>query len=288
MRNWLAWMARATVGLGIALAAGSAPREGGAACALLPETAGLVADLEPRVIGRCAAAPTTSPNGDVTQTTTNGLVVIRRSDGRTAFTDGYRTWVDGSDGVQRRLNGERFDWEAAKPGAVVTPIAPVRPAGAVTLDECVAPGRATDTARRAPCASLLEAVIEATARRATGPVLRAGDHVVLVDRHGAPVGYVDDGTNALGYDGTPLFYVVRDLVFTYPGDFLGWVVDGMIRDRDGNAVLALAGQARPLAVPEPSRAPARRLPPRGTREIPALQPPSTTAWARPRAFGIGP
>ncbi|MGE5619035.1 MAG: N-acetylmuramoyl-L-alanine amidase [Sphingomonadaceae bacterium] len=54
-----------------------------------------------------------SPNGDGLQATTNGLLVWRKADNWTAFTDGYRTWVTGPDGqVHERLNTERWSWEA--------------------------------------------------------------------------------------------------------------------------------------------------------------------------------
>lgn len=50
-------------------------------------------------------------NGDGLQRTTGGLLVWRKSDNWTAFTDGYRTWVNGPHGIERRLNIERFSWE---------------------------------------------------------------------------------------------------------------------------------------------------------------------------------
>lgn len=57
-----------------------------------------------------------SPNGDGLQATlmpngARGLMVWRKEDNWTAFTDGYRTWVNGPLGLQERLNTERFDWE---------------------------------------------------------------------------------------------------------------------------------------------------------------------------------
>ena len=35
----------------------------------------------------------------------------RKADNWTAFTDGYRTWINGPHGLQARLNTEQFDWE---------------------------------------------------------------------------------------------------------------------------------------------------------------------------------
>jgi hypothetical protein len=51
-------------------------------------------------------------NGNSEQRTCNGLLVWRKADNWTAFTDGHRTWVNGPHGVQDRLNTERFPWEA--------------------------------------------------------------------------------------------------------------------------------------------------------------------------------
>ena len=36
----------------------------------------------------------------------------RKADNRTAFTDGYRTWINGPNGLVDRLNSARFPWEA--------------------------------------------------------------------------------------------------------------------------------------------------------------------------------
>lgn len=70
-------------------------------------------DLIPAVVGGCLDNESHNPsNGDALQHTTNGLLVWRKADNFTAFTDGYRTWVNGPFGVQERLNSQRFPWEA--------------------------------------------------------------------------------------------------------------------------------------------------------------------------------
>ncbi len=51
-------------------------------------------------------------NGDGLQRTTTGMMVWRKTDNWTAFTNGYMTWVYGPYGMQMRLNAERFPWEA--------------------------------------------------------------------------------------------------------------------------------------------------------------------------------
>jgi hypothetical protein len=50
-------------------------------------------------------------NGDGLQRTTGGLLVWRKADNWTAFTNGYATWINGPFGLQSRLNSERFYWE---------------------------------------------------------------------------------------------------------------------------------------------------------------------------------
>jgi hypothetical protein len=58
----------------------------------------------PTVVGDCLEDEQHNPvNGDGLQHTTNGLLVWRKVDNFTAFTDGYHTWVNGPSGIQERL-----------------------------------------------------------------------------------------------------------------------------------------------------------------------------------------
>lgn len=69
-------------------------------------------DAIPHVVGDCLADERHSPeSGDTLQATTRGLLVWQKAGNRTAFTDGFRTWVAGPFGIQERLNAERFEWE---------------------------------------------------------------------------------------------------------------------------------------------------------------------------------
>ena len=79
-------------------------------------------DLLPAVVGDCLDDERHSPeNGDGMQHTTKGLLVWRKADNLTAFTDGYRTWVNDPQGVRQRLNTQRFAWEANPDGLPVVP-----------------------------------------------------------------------------------------------------------------------------------------------------------------------
>ena len=71
-------------------------------------------DLIPDIVGDCVSGEThNAENGDAQQQTTHGLLVWRKADNWTAFTDGSRTWINGPNGVQDRANDERFPWEAS-------------------------------------------------------------------------------------------------------------------------------------------------------------------------------
>ena len=64
------------------------------------------------VVGECLENEHYNATGDSVQQTSGGLLVWRKADNWTAFTDGYRTWLNGPYGLQQRLNTERFEWEA--------------------------------------------------------------------------------------------------------------------------------------------------------------------------------
>ena len=75
-----------------------------------------LADQIPDTVGRPLENEHYSANGDSLQATTNGLLVWRKADNWTGFTDGYRTWVNGPNGLESRLNTERLPWEQGASG----------------------------------------------------------------------------------------------------------------------------------------------------------------------------
>ena len=64
------------------------------------------------IVGECLENEHYNAIGDSNQQTTGGLMAWRKTDNWTAFTDGYRTWINGPNGLVQRLNTERFPWEA--------------------------------------------------------------------------------------------------------------------------------------------------------------------------------
>jgi hypothetical protein len=75
-----------------------------------------LADQIPNVVGACTGNEYHDGQGNGFQNTTNGLMEWRRADNWTAFTNGHMTWVNGPNGVESRLNNQRFAWEANPAG----------------------------------------------------------------------------------------------------------------------------------------------------------------------------
>lgn len=115
------------------------PTPAASSCRFVLGFAALASALSQQV-GRCTEDEQHDPvTGDAVQHTTGGLLVWRRVDNWTAFTDGYHTWVNGPHGIERRLNTERFAWEANPTGLPVVAAAPAVAPPAVTTAAPTAP-----------------------------------------------------------------------------------------------------------------------------------------------------
>jgi hypothetical protein len=73
-------------------------------------------DLDAGDIGDCTDNQVFAANGDAQQHTVAGLMAWRKADNWTAFTNGYWTWINGPSGLAKRLNTQRFSWEANPTG----------------------------------------------------------------------------------------------------------------------------------------------------------------------------
>ncbi|HEX2987665.1 MAG TPA: hypothetical protein VHS06_05785, partial [Chloroflexota bacterium] len=86
-----------------------------------------LASVIPTVVGQPLEQERYDPiRGDALQRTSSGLLVWRKADNWTAFTDGATTWIYGPNGVESRPNDERFSWEQDG-GAVVAGAPPAAP-----------------------------------------------------------------------------------------------------------------------------------------------------------------
>jgi predicted metalloprotease len=128
-----------------------------------------IKDTIPDIVGACLENEHHNPaNGDALQQTTKGMLAWRKSDNFTAFTDGHRSWVNGPNGLQSRLNTERFSWEnnpASTASAAPRPPAPAP--SPVPGPRIVAPSTPT-TARPAPSPSPAPRNLESFVRSVGG------------------------------------------------------------------------------------------------------------------------
>lgn len=74
------------------------------------------------IVGECLENERYSTAGNWEQRTTGGMLVWRSSDYRNTFTDGYYTWINGPNGLQKRLNYQRFAWESVIATPLPTPM----------------------------------------------------------------------------------------------------------------------------------------------------------------------
>jgi len=99
------------------------------------------------IVGECLENERYAANGNSEQHTTGGLLVWRKADNLTAFTDGYRTWINGPNGLVQRLNSERFPWEHDYAPGIATP----------TLTQTPTPSSTPTPTPRAALVALYEA-----------------------------------------------------------------------------------------------------------------------------------
>ena len=199
-------------------------------------------DLIPNVVGDCVVDEHHNPaNGDGLQEATGvggrgGLLAWRKADNWTAYTDGYRTWVNGPNGLQQRLNTERFTWEADSASFPAPRPATGQPA-APTAGLSVGSGAvvATDslTLRGGPGAGnpAVATLASGTALKLlAGPTGPAGDTWWRVT-DGSRAGYVagawlTPGTapadSAFDIDLTLPFHRQRDPIWCDPADLQSW------------------------------------------------------------------
>lgn len=74
-----------------------------------------LADQIPDIAGQPLEDEHWGTNGDSLQQTTTGLMVWRKADNWTAFTNGSITWINGPSGLASRRNDQRFEWEQDRP-----------------------------------------------------------------------------------------------------------------------------------------------------------------------------
>lgn len=101
---------------------------------------------------------------------------------------------------------------------------------------------------------------------------------------GRPIAYVDDdGESIYLWDGMPVAWLEGDAIYAYSGRFLGWFVDGWVRDIDGDVVFftdnAQGGPVKPVRQVRPVRGVRGVRPIRGVREIRPIRAVRSLNWS---------
>lgn len=125
-----------------------------------------LASMIPDVVGTPLENEHSMQNGDSIQRTTTGVMVWRKADNVTAFTNGSETWLIGPEGLQERGNDQRFPWEQTEVSA-----------GNSQLDAAAAPASPTPTAQ-APAATAPVATPTPTPAPAK-PMVRSSQPTVI-------------------------------------------------------------------------------------------------------------
>lgn len=100
----------------------------------------LLADQIPCEVGKPLEEEHFEPStGNSLQKTSAGLMVWRKGDNWTAFTDGARTWINGPEGLQDRDNAVRFGWEGDGQVLAEVPATPIAPAPVPTREAIPVP-----------------------------------------------------------------------------------------------------------------------------------------------------
>jgi hypothetical protein len=128
-------------------------------------------------VGACLEDENHNPkNGDGLQHTTGGLMVWRKSDNWTAFTDGYHTWINGPNGLQERLNDQLFVWEKAEQAQAPTSTLLDQSGTGQATTDIFNPKGSFAVAYSFDCTSRGEGIFQITSRVPNnGPIADLGD-----------------------------------------------------------------------------------------------------------------
>jgi hypothetical protein len=215
----------------IALPLTAAPAAAQSRCGFVLGFASIRTLVGQNVVGDCRENEHFNPaNGNAEQQTMRGLLVWRKADNWTAFTDGFRTWVNGPQGLQQRLNTQRFAWEAD--AAAFAPAVPAASSALPAAGDPAAPvlawyypqfsqGTATDM-RNAASARIDALIISETGASDLAPFASAaraaGTHVALglePQMHGSPdalVARLQGVLNQFGRDAGYLRYQGKPVI----------------------------------------------------------------------------
>ena len=108
--------------------------------------------------------------------------------------------------------------------------------------------------------------------------------MTFYDRSGKPIAYCDDGETMYLFSGEPVAYLHKELVYSFPGIFLGRLENGWVRDRNGYCVFftedaAGGGPAKPAKWAKPGKGGKWGKPGKSGRMAPYARPARIAWWS---------
>jgi hypothetical protein len=104
------------------------------------------------------------------------------------------------------------------------------------------------------------------------------------DRSGTPITYTDDGVHLFTFSGQPVGYFHDDSLYSYQGQHLGRISNGLIRDNRGHVVFfssdATGGPMRPVRRLKPLKGLKRLKPLKHLRRLAPLRPMLSNNWSQ--------
>ena len=111
------------------------------------------------------------------------------------------------------------------------------------------------------------------------------EELSLYDSEGKPIAYIvtEDDFTIYMWDGTPVAYLIpkndQFNIFGYNGNHLGWLVNGIIRDHEGNGIGFIKNAVKMYTQYEPYKSYKQYKPFKSYREYEPYMPYLTTTWA---------
>lgn len=104
------------------------------------------------------------------------------------------------------------------------------------------------------------------------------------DRSGTPIAYTDDDVHLFTFSGCPVGYFQGESLYSYAGQHLGRIANGLIRDNRGQVVFfssnATGGPMKPMRQLKPLKGLKQLKPLKNLRQLQPLRPLLDSSWSQ--------
>lgn len=107
--------------------------------------------------------------------------------------------------------------------------------------------------------------------------------MTFYDKNGYPICYTIDNIHLYSFDGQPLGYIQMSKIWAFSGEFLGWLHNYWIIDKNGYYIFfseySVGGMRKPLKHLQPLKRLRQLLPLKGIKQLPPLRPLIHLSWS---------